>query len=329
MRISGRGWTSSVSPSSVSGASTRPRKRRASPTKRLCSLDPTLSESSERTPCLGVLLCYNDGDLLEESISYLLEQNHDVIAWDHGSTDETPDVLERFRPHLREVRRVPREFDFYELYPAMSHHLLESYVGDYDWISWPDQDEFLEGPARDRSYYEYLVEANDSGVDWIEFRNFNFWCTDEADISIPETTPRSPLLAQAGLPPTHPLLARPGHQHPPLQSQPARWDSVAPPFQSPALPDALPIADTGSRAARPRGAPPRKPELRLREHAPPPRVPRNPGRSPSLRRWHLRAQPRPDLRLGPDLRSRAGGSLTGISTADQPGTNRLVSTARS
>ncbi len=23
--------------------------------------------------CLGVLLCYNDGDLLEESISYLLE----------------------------------------------------------------------------------------------------------------------------------------------------------------------------------------------------------------------------------------------------------------
>ena len=37
--------------------------------------------------CLGVLLCYNDGDLLEESIRYLLEQDHHLIVWDHGSTD--------------------------------------------------------------------------------------------------------------------------------------------------------------------------------------------------------------------------------------------------
>jgi Glycosyl transferase family 2 len=140
--------------------------------------------------CLGVLLCYNDGDLLEESISYLLNQSHDVIAWDHGSTDETPQVLEQFRPHCREIRNVPREFDFYELYPAMSRHLIERYVSEYDWISWPDQDEFLEGPSRDRPYYEYLVEAAESGVDWIEFNNFNYWWTDEDDPAIRETTRR-------------------------------------------------------------------------------------------------------------------------------------------
>ena len=140
--------------------------------------------------CLAVLLCYNDGDLLEESVSYLLDQNHDLVVWDHGSTDETPSILERFRRHCREVRRVPREFDFYELYPAVSRHLIETYIGDYDWISWPDQDEFLEGPARDRSYYEYVVEAHDAGVDWIEFRNFNFWCTEEDDPAIAETTRR-------------------------------------------------------------------------------------------------------------------------------------------
>jgi len=143
-----------------------------------------------RPRCLGVLLCYNDGDLLAESISYLLEQNHDVVAWDHGSTDETPTVLERYRGECREIRRVPRSFDFYELYPAMSRHLIENYVADYDWISWPDQDEFLEGPSRDRSYSEYLVEANDSGVDWIEFNNFNYWWTDQDDPAIPQATRR-------------------------------------------------------------------------------------------------------------------------------------------
>jgi glycosyltransferase involved in cell wall biosynthesis len=103
-----------------------------------------------RLRCLGVLLGYNDGDLLEESITYLLEQNHDVIAWDHDSTDETPSVVERFRPDLRETPRA-REFDFYELYPGMSRHLIENYVRDYDWISWPDQDEILKGPAREPS----------------------------------------------------------------------------------------------------------------------------------------------------------------------------------
>ena len=140
--------------------------------------------------CLGVLLCFNDGDLLEESIGYLIEQNHDVIAWDHGSTDQTPRVLEGFRPHLREVRRVPREFDFYELYPRMSRHLIENYVSEYDWISWPDQDEFLEGPARDRSYYDYIVEAHKEGIDWIRFLNFNYWWTDADDPAIESPTQR-------------------------------------------------------------------------------------------------------------------------------------------
>lgn len=140
--------------------------------------------------CLGVLLCYNDGDLLEESISHLLEQKHDLVVWDHGSTDETPEVIDRFRQDCREVKRIPREFDFYELYEEMSRHLIESYVSEYDWISWPDQDEFLEGPDRYRSYYDHVVEAEGSGVDWIEFRNFNYWWTDEDDPEIPETTRR-------------------------------------------------------------------------------------------------------------------------------------------
>jgi glycosyltransferase involved in cell wall biosynthesis len=143
-----------------------------------------------RLRCLGVLLCFNDGDLLEESIAHLVEQGHDVIAWDHGSTDETPAVLERLRPELVEVRSVPREFDFYDLYPAMSRHLIERYSRDYDWISWPDQDEFLEGPDRSRPYREHLREADESGVDWIRFDNFNFWWTDEDDPSTAAATRR-------------------------------------------------------------------------------------------------------------------------------------------
>lgn len=133
---------------------------------------------------LGVLLCYNDGDLLEDSIRYLLEQKHDLIVWDHGSTDETPAIIEQFRKSLVETRWIPREFDFYQLYPAMSDHLRANYIAEYDWISWPDQDEFLEGPSRSKPYSEWLEEVSESPYDWIQFNNYNFWFTDADDPSI-------------------------------------------------------------------------------------------------------------------------------------------------
>lgn len=124
---------------------------------------------------LGVLLCYNDGDFLAENIEYLLSQNHHIIAWDHGSTDDTPLVLEKYKEHLLETRYIPRQVDFYDLYQLMSARIIKQYKNKYDIISWPDQDEILEGPFRDKSYYEYLIEFYDSPFSWIRFNNMNFW----------------------------------------------------------------------------------------------------------------------------------------------------------
>jgi glycosyltransferase involved in cell wall biosynthesis len=130
---------------------------------------------------LGVMLCYNDADVLSEALDTMLAQGHDVIAWDHGSTDSTPDILASYRSSLVESRRLSREFDFYKLYPAMSQHLMAHYVHRYDWISWPDQDEFLEGPDRSRSYREWVEIVCRSGFDWVQFVNCNFWLTSADD----------------------------------------------------------------------------------------------------------------------------------------------------
>ena len=138
-----------------------------------------------RPRLLGVLLCYNDGDLVEDAVRYLCEQGHELVVWDHGSTDETPDLLRRLQGELVELASVPRDFDFYGLYQAMSEHLIKDYVGRYDWISWPDQDEFLEGPDRARTYAEWLEEVVGSPYDWIQFNNFNYWWTpaDDPDVT--------------------------------------------------------------------------------------------------------------------------------------------------
>jgi glycosyltransferase involved in cell wall biosynthesis len=139
---------------------------------------------------LGVLLCYNDADMLPEAIESLLNNNHELLVWDHGSDDGTAEVLDRYASHFTGREFVPREFDFYKLHARVSKHLRKHYCERYDWISWPDQDEILEGPSRDKSYYAYITEVVNSECNWVRFRNFNFWFTAEDDPAIAAPTQR-------------------------------------------------------------------------------------------------------------------------------------------
>jgi glycosyltransferase involved in cell wall biosynthesis len=133
---------------------------------------------------LGVLLCYNDADILADSILHLLENNHDLIVWDHGSDDGTKEVLDKFNKHFLERKFIPRDFDFYNLYPEMSKNLQENYIHQYDWVSWPDQDEILEGQDRSKNYCSWIQTIHENGYDYIQFNNFNYWFTNADDQSI-------------------------------------------------------------------------------------------------------------------------------------------------
>ena len=139
---------------------------------------------------LGVLLCYNDSDMLPDAIESLLENNHNLVVWDHGSTDETAEVLDKYEKHFVERTFLPREFDFYKLYPTMSQHLMEHYTSQYDWISWPDQDEILEGPDRSKSYTQFVQQVLDDGYSHVRFDMFNYWFTELDDESIESPTER-------------------------------------------------------------------------------------------------------------------------------------------
>lgn len=133
---------------------------------------------------LGVLLCYNDGDILRNSIESLINSGHDLVVWDHGSNDNTSEILDFYKDSLLERTYIPRSFSFHKIYQAMSKNLINNYIDKYDWVSWPDQDEILEGPDRKKTYSEHLVTVYESGYDYICFNNFNFWFTKDDDISI-------------------------------------------------------------------------------------------------------------------------------------------------
>ena len=139
---------------------------------------------------LGVLLCYNDADILEDVLQHLLDNNHDLVVWDHGSDDGTSLILDKFQSGLAERRNIPRSFDFYNLYQTMSEHLISDYIRQYDWISWPDQDELLEGADRSKRYDEWIEKVAEEGYDYIQFNNFNFWLTRADDPGIPSPVRR-------------------------------------------------------------------------------------------------------------------------------------------
>lgn len=131
---------------------------------------------------LGVLLSYNDVDMIGDTLGHLLEQDHDVVVWDNGSTDGTWELLQSRREELLELRAVPREqIGLYEIYGAMSRHLQAGLVDRYDWVSWPDSDEILLGDEPDEPYAAFVDRVVASPYDWCQFENWNFWWTEADD----------------------------------------------------------------------------------------------------------------------------------------------------
>lgn len=152
----------------------------------------TLASPAGRTRYLAMLLSYNDADVLAPVIDHLAANRHDVVVWNHGSEDATESVARsRLGRGVIEYQDVDRaEVPFRDLYGVAARYLVSVYGGVYDWLSWPDQDEILEGPDLSRPYHEHVAEALAAGVDWVEFDNFVFWFTDEDDPRVADPVAR-------------------------------------------------------------------------------------------------------------------------------------------
>ncbi|HEY9772530.1 MAG TPA: glycosyltransferase family 2 protein [Planktothrix sp.] len=139
---------------------------------------------------LAVLLCFNDGDILSESIEALLESGHHVLVWDHGSTDNTSSVIQRYSKELLSSYFLPRSLEFSNLYPTVSRTIIENYCSKYDWVSWPDADEFLEGPDRSKPYVDFVYDVFQQGYTSLRFDNFIYWYTEQDDTSLTSSVGR-------------------------------------------------------------------------------------------------------------------------------------------
>tara|TARA_B100000886_G_C20385044_1_gene475642 strand:+ start:374 stop:1261 length:888 start_codon:yes stop_codon:yes gene_type:complete len=138
---------------------------------------------------LAVILFHNDEHLVEEQVNYMIDNKHDIIIFNHNSNDETQNIIDDLsKKHSRIIKTYILDssipFKNNGVFNHISNILIEQYSNKYDWISFIESDEFLEGPKRDKKYYEYLLDVSETEYTYIQFDNILFWPTKDIDESI-------------------------------------------------------------------------------------------------------------------------------------------------
>lgn len=143
---------------------------------------------------LAVLLFHNDEDLVEDQIKYWIKNEHDIVIFDHNSSDQTIPLIEKWikidrestTPRIISFQIVPKSVPFVKngVFEYISKILIRQYSQIYDWISFVESDEFLEGPDRSKSYKQHLESITDPKFTYVKFHNYVFCLTEKDDPAI-------------------------------------------------------------------------------------------------------------------------------------------------
>ena len=135
---------------------------------------------------LGVIMTYNDDDCLHSAIESLLESNHYVWVFDHGSIDSTKKVVDKYP-------KVTYQYVDRTTYPNFMkpgqdniHHFITDFIikkqGEFDWVTWIDSDEIIcSMPEDSKSFYELINDAYRNGYDGIPGYLREYWATEGDD----------------------------------------------------------------------------------------------------------------------------------------------------
>ena len=155
--------------------------------------------------CLAVLLFHNDEDLVADQIEYYkYKNNHDIIVFNHNSTDNTKYNIEKYSDDILCIYELSYKINFanHEVFDTIFKILDQNsnikkneikisnkngynlnFKENYDWISFPESDEFLEGPDRKKTFYEYLCDIhNKKEITSIKYLTFTYWFTEKDDM---------------------------------------------------------------------------------------------------------------------------------------------------
>ena len=53
--------------------------------------------------CLAIMLFHNDKDIVEEQIQHMTDNKHDIIIFNHNSTDNTQQIIDKLAKEYKNI----------------------------------------------------------------------------------------------------------------------------------------------------------------------------------------------------------------------------------
>ncbi len=133
--------------------------------------------------CLGIMLVYNDGDCVQNALRCMVDAGHEVHAFDHGSTDETADIIKSMNGvTYHRIDRRKKTFNY--CWTGISR-FIGAMALEFDWVTWIAADEFLRDPLGQPLSIEAIELERSAGIRVIRPVVREFWLT-EADGDDPD-----------------------------------------------------------------------------------------------------------------------------------------------
>ena len=177
---------------------------------------------SIKIKCVAALLFHNDEDIVLDQLKYYISNSHKIIIFNHNSSDNTHKIICDFITDDKDKNIINYFyldsniiFKHNQVHECVSKILLGKdviyeyikiynsgcmidmkikdnyvYVDNYDWISFPESDEFLEGPDRSKTFYDHLCDLHYTKYKAVRSLNFVFWFTNIDDENIISPTDR-------------------------------------------------------------------------------------------------------------------------------------------
>lgn len=127
---------------------------------------------------LGMIPVYNESDIIESVINYLVSQGVELVILDNGSTDGSYEICSKHvSKGVLSLETVFTERFEFDLIIRKLYETALSYRP--DWILLNAADEFLESPYPDLKLKEAIQLEDQKGYNLIQFNNFEFWPTEQ------------------------------------------------------------------------------------------------------------------------------------------------------
>jgi len=144
-----------------------------------------------RSNICGILFCFNEEQIIADTLYFYLSQGIDLVVFDNNSTDSTPDIIQsfcaspaRYPGKIRETLTLVTEGYEWSRILRTACEYMHAHLSHYEWIIVVDADAFYRSPVKGLSLLEFIDAAKNAGYNVLSGELYEFYPTEKDDPSI-------------------------------------------------------------------------------------------------------------------------------------------------